>query len=160
MLSIFSLKFSDALPVDIRSMYKDAVKKHNNMQINDPHPNAGFDLFLPLQTSVQQGSMQMIDLMVSGSMDDGSGNCLPYTLEPRSSISKSPLRLANGRGIIDSGYRGNLMACCDCIRDDELSAGARYFQILHPSLEEFVINIVDDLDGTTRGDGGIGSTGI
>ena len=34
---------------------------------------------------------------------------------PRSSIYKTPLRLANNTGIIDSGYRGNLMGAFDNI---------------------------------------------
>ena len=33
-----------------------------------------------------------------------------YYLYPRSSISKTPLILANSVGIIDSGYRGNIKA--------------------------------------------------
>jgi hypothetical protein len=34
---------------------------------------------------------------------------VPFYLYPRSSISKTPLMLANHTGIIDSGYRGNLI---------------------------------------------------
>ena len=37
-----------------------------------------------------------------------------YYLYPRSSVStKTPLRLANSVGIIDSGYRGNIKAVFD-----------------------------------------------
>ena len=38
-----------------------------------------------------------------------------YMLVPRSSISKTPLRMANSIGIIDAGYRGEIMAAVDNI---------------------------------------------
>ena len=51
-----------------------------------------------------------------------NGNILktpsPYYLFPRSSIYKTRYRLANSVGIIDCGYRGNLMAAMDCHRDN------------------------------------------
>ena len=40
---------------------------------------------------------------------------------PRSSISKTPLRLANSIGLIDGGYRGEIMAPCDNIKNSESS---------------------------------------
>ena len=36
-------------------------------------------------------------------------NC-SYYLYPRSSISKTPLRMSNSTGIIDAGYRGEIIA--------------------------------------------------
>ena len=36
-----------------------------------------------------------------------------FYLHPRSSISKTKLRLANSTGIIDAGYRGHIMAMFD-----------------------------------------------
>ena len=36
-----------------------------------------------------------------------------YMLVPRSSISKTPLRLANSIGIIDKSYRGKVMVKVD-----------------------------------------------
>ena len=39
----------------------------------------------------------------------------PFYLYPRSSIAKTPVRLANNVGIIDSGYRGNIGAFFDII---------------------------------------------
>ena len=46
-----------------------------------------------------------------------------FYVYPRSSISKTPLRMANSVGIIDSGYRGNLKFAVDAhkhlAKDDE-----------------------------------------
>ena len=89
-----------------------------------------------------------------------------FYLYPRSSLgSKTKLRLANSVGIIDSGYRGNLMAVLDninpnkdhlCMEDDRL------VQICTPTLEPFLVTFVSnetELEETTRGSGGFGSTG-
>lgn len=84
-----------------------------------------------------------------------------YMLLPRSSISKTPMRLANSVGLIDAGYRGVLMAAVDVDRRFEIQAGDRYFQIVKPDLLPWTsIHIVDEIPGgpTLRGEGGFGST--
>jgi dUTP pyrophosphatase len=82
---------------------------------------------------------------------------------PRSSISKTPLRLANSVGLIDAGYRGPLLAMLYSTGVDiSVAFGDRYFQIAGPELQPFErIEIVDEIPGgaTIRGEGGIGSTG-
>tara|TARA_B100000900_G_C20591082_1_gene721612 strand:+ start:1586 stop:2140 length:555 start_codon:yes stop_codon:yes gene_type:complete len=86
-------------------------------------------------------------------------NC-SYYLYPRSSLSKTPLRMSNSTGIIDAGYRGNIIAKVDNISNDEyrIEKGTRLFQICSPSLEEIELEVVDELSDTTRGSGGFGST--
>ncbi|SVA76917.1 uncharacterized protein METZ01_LOCUS129771, partial [marine metagenome] len=37
---------------------------------------------------------------------------------PRSSIAKTPLRLCNSIGLIDGGYRGEIMAVVDNIKKE------------------------------------------
>lgn len=83
-----------------------------------------------------------------------------YMLVPRSSISKTPLRLANSIGIIDKSYRGELIVKVDNISKDSfvMEMGKCYFQIVSfdgclPSWE-----IIDSVDETLRGEGGFGST--
>lgn len=84
-----------------------------------------------------------------------------YYLYPRSSIHKTPLRLSNSVGIIDSGYRGNIIACVDNLSDQEfiINKGERLFQLCHPSLSPMTLNITNDLSSTVRGTAGLGSTG-
>jgi dUTPase len=84
-----------------------------------------------------------------------------YMLLPRSSISKTPMRLANSVGLIDAGYRGVLMAAVDVEREFDIQAGDRYFQLVKPDLLPWdKIHIVDEIPGgpTLRGEGGFGST--
>lgn len=88
---------------------------------------------------------------------------LSYMLVPRSSIVKTPYRMSNSIGIIDSGYRGNIMAFVDVLGDGpivEPKVGERLFQIVRPTLEKFDYEIVNELSQTERGTGGFGSTGV
>jgi dUTP pyrophosphatase len=84
---------------------------------------------------------------------------------PRSSVSKTPMTLRNSVGVIDSGYRGNIMLLFK--KDDRIGlnhpnayeVGDRVGQIMilpYPNVE-FVE--VDELTQTDRGTGGFGSTG-
>lgn len=84
-----------------------------------------------------------------------------YYLYPRSSLSKTPLRLANSVGIIDSSYRGEIMAAVDNISEEdfEIKQGERLFQLCSPTLEPINFIIADELTETDRGEGGFGSTG-
>tara|TARA_B100000575_G_C23124594_1_gene651363 strand:+ start:1639 stop:2250 length:612 start_codon:yes stop_codon:yes gene_type:complete len=87
-------------------------------------------------------------------------NC-GYYLYPRSSLSKTPLRLANSVGIIDSSYRGEIMAAVDNISEEdfEIKQGERLFQLCSPTLEPINYIVTNELSETQRGDGGFGSTG-
>tara|TARA_Y100000741_G_scaffold214909_1_gene163760 strand:+ start:1208 stop:1909 length:702 start_codon:yes stop_codon:yes gene_type:complete len=90
---------------------------------------------------------------------------IPFKLYPRSSMgSKTPLRLGNSVGVVDSGYRGHLMACVDCHGEDDYSITQydRLLQIVAFSGRPIFVKLVEnhnDLGETIRGDGGFGSTG-
>ena len=90
-------------------------------------------------------------------MEDGR----PYLLIPRSSISKTPLRLSNSIGLIDGGYRGELIAYCDNISNDpyKVLKGQRLFQILAIDGVPLEIEMVSELSESIRGSSGFGSTG-
>jgi dUTP pyrophosphatase len=72
--------------------------------------------------------------------------------------------LANHTGIIDSGYRGNLIAAFRCLSNNyTLEKNTRIVQICHPSLCPIKVTLLDDetqLSSTSRGAGGFGSTGL
>ena len=84
-----------------------------------------------------------------------------YYLFPRSSISKSPLRMANSIGLIDGGYRGEIMAVCDNIKSFSYIAekGQRLFQLVATDSSPIHYKLVNELSETSRGSGGFGSTG-
>ena len=82
-------------------------------------------------------------------------------LFPRSSVSKTNLRLCNSVGVIDSGYRGEIMLKFDRrgFVDNIYSVGDRVGQLMIlpvPSIQFFE---VDDLSSTARNSNGFGSSG-
>ena len=141
---------------ELLDYYRDKVKQHNE-SFSGTHPNSGFDLASPI--SVQASETFKLDFKVRGAMYQ---NNMPigYYLYSRSSIAKTGLRLANNVGIIDSGYRGNIMAYFDVIKNDNVEVHQRLVQICAPDLGPFRIELVDSLDDTERGEGGFGSTGV
>jgi dUTP pyrophosphatase len=147
---------------DFRNKYREHAKLHNDRLRTDPLMDSGFDLYCPTQLAATAGSLLSIDLGIVGVMYR-DGRAVAYTTEPRSSICNTPLRLANSRGIIDAGYRGNLIGKFDVQRDCyKIEPGTRLLQVLTPTLEPFPVEIVDTLEqlGTSiRGERGFGSTG-
>jgi dUTP pyrophosphatase len=81
---------------------------------------------------------------------------------PRSSIgSKTPFRLSNSVGLIDSGYRGELGVLYDNTSDTDsfIRKGDRIAQLLVMPSYRFKAKVVDTLEDSDRGTGGFGSTG-
>lgn len=79
---------------------------------------------------------------------------------------KHSVRLANGTGIIDSDYRGELFVKLTCDEDapeDQppffVRPGDRIAQAMLVPVERVEIELVDSLIDTQRGAGGFGSTG-
>ena len=70
-----------------------------------------------------------------------------FYLYPRSSMgSKTPLRLSNSVGIIDSSYRGEIMAVVDNISDEDfkIEQGIRLFQLCSPDLSPIKFELLDE----------------
>ena len=137
--------FSD----DIYSMYKN----HSHFHQGD----AGLDLFITKDQVIDPGSTAKIHLGISCE----NMEMKPYLLMARSSISKTPLRLSNAVGLIDAGYRGEIMAAVDNIKDSSyrLEKGQRLFQLVSMNGESIYFDLVDTLSDTSRGEDGFGSTG-
>ena len=187
--------YVDSLDKDLKNMYIDAAEKHNNKLLLDPHfYDAGFDLYLPKNekdsTYYGEGTRffgkgwmdvkptTMVDFKVKCcakiyNIQNTKFQFTPFYTYARSSISKTPLRLANNQGIIDAGYRGSLIGMFDCIYNSDksddrdydyyLDAYSRVLQICAPNLVPIYVNIVDTIEelgpSTSRGEDGFGSTG-
>jgi dUTP pyrophosphatase len=167
-----------------KKMYINAAEKHNN-KISDGqyYIDAGFDLIMPgydigstEDTSYGGNSIRhftnqsinKVDFKISCSAqimtDNDKTFNTGYYMHPRSSLSKSPLRLANSTGIVDAGYTGNLIGMFDCHQYEyEVSKYDRLLQICAPGLIPIVVEMVDSNCSieteTERGAGGFGSTG-
>jgi dUTP pyrophosphatase len=143
-------------------VYKDKVDKHNMGYIDDEFADSGFDLFVP-DTVVFDvvNKSKFIDMGVKAEMviDEKTS---PFYIYPRSSISKTPLMLANNTGVIDAGYRGNLIGAFRSFDTGyTVDKHTRLVQICSPNLSPMYVKIVDEceLSTTIRGTGGFGSTG-
>ena len=119
--------------------------------------DAGLDLYVLENIKIAAGETKLIKLGISCEPVEGKA----YYLFPRSSISKTPLRMSNSIGLIDAGYRGEIMASCDNIKNFDfiLEKGKRLFQLVAIDSSPISYTIVKELSDTTRGSGGFGSTG-
>lgn len=173
----------------IYNIYKEAIEKHNKKideylyYINsetkngliEPCYDAGFDLFCPIDIIVNNiTSMYEINHKIVTAMKINDRYVSYYLYSRSSTPKKTDLRLANSVGIIDSGYRGNIIAIFDNMKyykqEDEynclnkrISIGDRLVQICPPNIEYpmkiYLVDKIEDLGKTERGMGGFGSTG-
>jgi len=153
----------------ILEMYQEKVYYHNVNIVKNLFADAGFDIFVPTTTLFDKAfETKFIDHKIKAEMvycdvDTDSLTTSAFVMHPRSSISKTPLMLANHTGIIDSGYRGSLIGAFRCL--DSLpytvESSTRLLQICHPTLCPIYVTICkeDELTTTERGHGGFGSTG-
>lgn len=71
------------------------------------------------------------------------------------------IALANGIGTIDSDYRGEIKVILINLGKEPyiINKGDRIAQMVFIKYEKATLKVVDDLDETTRGDGGFGHSG-
>ena len=84
-----------------------------------------------------------------------------FDLVPRSSISKTGYMLANSVGVIDRSYRGEVLVALRKVDPDApaLEFPCRLVQLIPRPIIHVEFEEVDDLEDTSRGEGGFGSTG-
>jgi len=163
--------FVDAIEdQELLDAYTNAVNLHNSKLVDHPDMvDAGFGILTPTDLTLSNRVGNKVDFKVACACKmvtfQGYYNTGFY-MYPRSSISKTPLRLANNVGIIDAGYRGHLIGMFDLQLENEettITKYNRYLQVCAPGLVPIVVEIVsslEELGETVRGNGGFGSTGV
>jgi len=156
---------------EIVELYNSKITKLANTRFSNKHPDSGFDLFVPDTVTIEARKIKLIDMKVSCSVSKvlmknthevKMTEPSPYYMYARSSVSKRGIMLANSVGIIDSGYRGTLMAAFFNTTDNPVTIGKgdRIVQVCMPGLDyNFTVEVANSLEETERGAGGIGSTG-
>jgi dUTP pyrophosphatase len=146
----------------IDTVFENLVEKYSSVNSN-VKGDSGYDLFMPETVAVLPKSQgTLVHLGIKVAMYNEHGQSIGFMLLPRSSTgSKTPLRLSNSVGIIDRGYRGEIMALVDNLSDQPftMKEGERYFQLVPfdgNGVHQVDIGLVDETD---RGSGGFGSTG-
>ena len=170
------LKINIANPddIDLTSMYREHINNHIRKMLDTPkYIDAGFDGLVPNSFSFSNTDISQVKVNFGIKCEAylvhlDSSHHTGFYMYPRSSLSKSYLRLANCVGIIDSGYRGNLIGVFDksnnLLNSNEsihnVIKGDRLVQICAPGLVPIIPVLVDEIDiNTSRGEGGFGSTG-
>lgn len=170
-MHVLKVKITDDCPnYDIVNEYYQ--NKANKVSYNN---DSGLDLLIPNDIILAPGCVSKINLGIQCELltrNYITTQASTYTEEkyrevgesymmvPRSSISSTPLSMANSIGIIDQGYRGPLIAA---VRNHDHSnykveQGTRLFQIVAFDGKPIQVEIVDTLSETDRGSGGFGST--
>ena len=124
------------------------------------HPgDAGLDLRSVVDVVVAPGERAMVPTGVAVAIPSGHAGLVL----PRSGLaSRSGLTLANAPGLIDAGYRGEII-CAVVNLDREtpvaIAKGDRIAQLVVVAVPDVKPTWVAELPGSARGTGGFGSTG-
>lgn len=122
--------------------------------------DAGADLRCTSDIVLAPGERALVGTGVRLALPEGTVGLVT----PRSGLAaRLGLGIVNSPGIIDSGYRGEVMVCLinlDADRPITLSTGDRIAQLVVMPVVQARFELVDSLDPTERGEGGYGSTGV
>ncbi len=119
--------------------------------------DAGFDL-VAIECDFAPGGMFVCKTGIAVEIPSGFFGAI----FPRSSIRNTPLILSNCVGVIDSGYRGEIVFSFRWVNTADgmqYKAGDRIGQLVILPLPEVEFEEVLVLSDSQRGDGGFGSTG-
>lgn len=147
---------------------KDFYENHSVMYKED----SGLDLFIVHDEVIKSGETALVDLGIKAQLRSfewrmsrwfthGIWRYHSYLLFPRSSICKTPLRIANSIGLIDAAYSGTIKVALHNTSnaDYEICRGERFVQIVRHDLGPIKFDLVDRLRSTERNSGGFGSSG-
>jgi dUTP diphosphatase len=124
------------------------------------HPgDAGLDLRANVDVIVDPGARAMVPTGIAVAIPQGYAGLVL----PRSGLaSRQGLTLANAPGLIDAGYRGEII--CSVVNLDrtqpvKIARGDRIAQLVIVPIAAVEPGWVDELPPSERGEGGFGSTG-
>jgi len=157
----------------LKQQYTERITAHNTQFMTNILPDSGFDVLVPKDIIFNEPfTSKFIDMNIKTEMfyyevDSERITNTAFNVHPRSSISKTPLMLANHTGIIDAGFRGSLIGAFRWLKPENdtttqyiVNENTRLLQICHPSLCPIYVTLSegDDLSTSIRGTGGFGST--
>jgi dUTP pyrophosphatase len=124
------------------------------------HPgDAGVDLYAAADVELGPGERAVVPTGIAIALPDGYA----AFVHPRSGLAaRHGVTLVNAPGTIDAGYRGEIaVTMINTDRDAAVSfrRGDRIAQLVIQRIERAVFCEVSTLPGSSRGDGGFGSTG-
>lgn len=121
--------------------------------------DAGCDLCSRIDVELKPGQRVLVPTGIAVSIPRGYAGFV----QPRSGLAtKHGISIVNTPGLIDSKYRGEIgviLINLDTNETFKVSRGDKIAQLIIQRVENVTFAEVDQLDETTRGDGGFGSTG-
>ena len=153
---VLYIEFSNAIKNDknLLNDYWERIRKHNKNMLNDDYYDSGFDLLMSNKNiKILKNEVKLVSLGIKCACYKFNTihpnkipvyNVLqtyklgmlkgvhphPFKLFPRSSMWKKGVLLANCTGVIDSGYRGEVMLKFDKQGDNHYDVGDRIGQLM------------------------------
>ena len=157
MLSWFYERARVVLTGERARVVKVVVLPHGSLAVDNYASDSGTDLYVAETVTFAPYETKKVPLGVCVQPENGKAGLM---IVPRSSIYKTPLRVANSPGLVDVGYTGELHALLDNIRGEAytLEKGRALVQLVDFSGVRVRMVRVDELDATERGESGFGST--
>jgi dUTP pyrophosphatase len=123
------------------------------------HPgDAGIDLYAREAATLAPGERRLVPTGIAVAIPEG----FVGLVAPRSGLAiRSGVGIVNTPGIVDSGYRGELLVALinHGSAPVDIARGDRIAQLVVVAVSAIEFEEVDALDETGRGEGGFGSTG-
>ena len=121
--------------------------------------DAGVDLYANKEIVVEPGQRALVPTGIKIALPKG----FEAQVRPKSGLAlKSGITVLNTPGTVDEGYRGEI--CVIVINHGKqafkVEKGNRIAQMVFNKVEKAELEEVEELDGTTRGENGFGSTGL
>jgi dUTP pyrophosphatase len=121
--------------------------------------DAGADLYSRVDLTLKPGERALVPTGIAIALPNGYA----AFVHPRSGLAiKHGISMVNTPGTVDAGYRGELQVILinhDLSNDFAIKRGDRIAQLVIQRVEEAEFVEVDHLPGSSRSDGGFGSTG-
>lgn len=125
------------------------------------HPgDAGLDLSSRIDLVLQPGERAMVPTGLAVAIP--AGFC-GFVMVRSGLAARNGIACVNSPGLIDAGYRGEIRVILlntDSREPFQIRKGDRIAQLVLQRVEEASVVQVIDLDETSRGGGGFGSTGV
>jgi dUTP pyrophosphatase len=118
--------------------------------------DAGFDLYSNIDTVIPSKQRKTVSTGIALEMP----KCFAGLIWPRSGLSvKYGIDVL--AGVVDSGYRGEIMVCLYNTSDENVSiqAGDRIAQIIFQEVPRVSMGVHETLSSSQRGNNGFGSSG-
>lgn len=147
----------------MKLLVKKLHKKAQIPQYQTPK-SSGFDFHAIQDVRISPGETKLIHTGLAFSIPDG----YELQIRPRSGMSfRTKLRIANTPGTIDSDYIGEIKIIAENIANSDpfsdstilIKQGDRVAQGVLAPIVQAEFETVDEMQSTTRGAGGLGSTG-